>query len=215
MLIDGLKLAGVAMSGVASAVAAANDAVDGMIDTLKTNENPTINRIGRVLEGTKFGFMLGYLTPSILTAVGVALTTGDLMAAVGGGVAVLGNPVAGVCAAVGAVYFGWKALNDQERSAILESVGQFLKVGYEMIKAVVQFALNLMKDLLSADNLEELKQTVSEAAEVVGRHLADITHSVKDKAAKTADSLKKTASNVSEAMSSAFKKKGKGTDSAD
>ena len=181
MLIPALKLAGSAVSGVASAVVAANDASDNIIDQLKASDNATTNVIGRVLEGTKSGFMIGYVSPSILTAVGVALTTGDLLAAVGGGVLILGNPVAGVCAAVGAVYFGWKALNEKERNSILEQVGTFLKIGYELIKSVIDFAFKLMKGLLSADNLKEIKETVSDAAEFVGRHLSDITHSVKDR----------------------------------
>jgi len=214
MLMPALKLAASAASGLASAVSAANDATDAMISNMKANENPTINRIGRVLEGSKMGFMMGYLTPSILTAVGVTLTTGDLLTAVGGGIAVLGNPVAGVSAAVGAVYFGWKALSDSERDAVLKQVGDFLKTGYELIKAVVNFAIDLMKDLLSADNLNEIKETLSEAAELVGRHLADITKSFKDKCYKAgqaiseaADAVSKTASEAADSVSQRFKKK--------
>jgi len=181
MLIPALKLASTAASGLSSAIVAANQASDSIIDEMKASENATINVIGRVLEGTKSGFLIGYVSPSILTAVGVALTTGDLIAAVGGGVAILGNPVAGVCAAVGAVYFGWKALNEKERSSILEQVGKFLKIGHELIKSVIDLALRLMANLLSAENLKEIKETVSDAAEFVGRHLSDITHSVKDR----------------------------------
>jgi len=214
MLIPALKLAASAATGLTTAVSAANDATDSMIGNMKANENTTINRIGRVLEGTKLGFMMGYLTPSILTAVGVTLTTGDLLTAVGGGIAVLGNPVAGVSAAIGAVYFGWKALNDSERDAVLKQVSDFLKAGYELIKSVVNFAINLMKDLLSADNLNEIKETLSDAAELVGRHLADITKSLKDKCFKAgrviseaADAVSKTASEAAESVSQRFKKK--------
>ncbi|MDB9952578.1 hypothetical protein OAD57_04290 [Porticoccaceae bacterium] len=180
MLISALQLAGHASSGIASAIAAANAATDKMIDGLKVSDNTTVNRIGRVLEGTKAGFLIGYISPSILTAVGVALTTGDLVMAVGGGIVVLSNPVAGICAAVGAVYFGWNALGHDERKSILEQVGEYLKVGHEMIKAVINLALRLMTDLLSSDNLNELKKNVSDAAESVGRKLSQITHSAKD-----------------------------------
>jgi hypothetical protein len=214
MLIPALKLATSAVSGASAAVSAANDATDSMIEKLKANENTTINRIGRVLEGTKFGFMLGYLTPSIVTAVGVTLTTGDLLAAVGGGIAVLGNPVAGVAAAVGAVYFGWKALSEKERDAVLKQVGDFLKTGYEQIKAVINYSINLMKELLSADNLNEMKEAVAEAAELIGKHLADITKSIKDQCYKAgkvfseaADSVSKTASEAADSFTSMFKKK--------
>jgi cystathionine beta-lyase family protein involved in aluminum resistance len=193
VLIPALKLAGAAVSGLSSAVAAANQATDSMIDQLKANENATVNRVGRVLEGTKSGFLMGYVSPSILTAVGVALTTGDLIAAVGSGIVVLGNPVAGVCAAVGAVYFGWKALNEAERNSVLEQVGECLKVGFELIKAVINLALKLMSELLTADNLKEVKETVSDAAKFVGRHLSDITHSTKDKLIEAAAAAQATA----------------------
>jgi len=71
-----------------------------------------------------------------------------------------------------------------------------------------------MKDLLSADNLNEIKETLSDAAELVGRHLADITKSLKDKCFKVgrviseaADAVSKTASEAAESVSKRFKKK--------
>ena len=203
MVIAALAAAGHAVSGVAAAVAQANELTDSMIETLKANDNLTINRVGRVLEGTKFGFLMGYVTPSILTAVGICLTTGDLLTATGASIAVLGNPVAGTCAAVGAVFFGWKALNDNEREEILNQVGKFLNVGWEQIKAVVEFAIKLMKDLFTADNIQEIKETVAEAAAAVGRHISDITKSVSDKVAKVAASVCNTASAAANAVSGA------------
>lgn len=203
MVITALAAAGHAVSGVAAAVKQANDLTDSMIETLKASDNLTINRVGRVLEGTKFGFLMGYITPSIITAVGVCLTTGDLMMATGGSIAVLGNPVAGTCAAVGAVFFGWKALSDTEREEILNQVGKFLNVGWEQIKAVVEFAIKLMKDLFTADNIQEIKETVAEAAAAVGRHISDITKSVADKARKFASSVRNTASAAANAVSDA------------
>ena len=203
MVIAALAAAGHAVSGVAAAVAQANELTDSMIETLKANDNLTINRVGRVLEGTKFGFLMGYVTPSILTAVGICLTTGDLLTATGASIAVLGNPVAGTCAAVGAVFFGWKALNDNEREEILNQVGKFLNVGWEQIKAVIEFAIKLMKDLFTADNIQEIKETVAEAAAAVGRHISDITKSVSDKVAKVAASVCNTASAAANAVSGA------------
>lgn len=204
MVIAALSAAGHAVSGVAAAVAQANELTDSMIDTLKANDNLTINRVGRVLEGTKFGFLMGYITPSILTAVGICLTTGDLMMATGGSIAVLGNPVAGTCAAVGAVFFGWKALSDTEREEILNQVGKFLNVGWEQIKAVVEFAIKLMKDLFTADNIQEIKETVADAASAVGRHISDITKSIGDKLAKLGDSISNTVARAG----NVFKRKG-------
>ena len=214
MVTAALTAAGHAVSGVAAAVAQANQLTDSMIETLKANDNLTINRVGRVLEGTKFGFLMGYITPSILTAVGVCLTTGDLMMATGGSIAVLGNPEAGTCAAVGAVFFGWKALNDNEREEILNQVGKFLNVGWEQIKAVVEFAIKLMKDLFTADNIQEIKETVADAASAVGRHISDITKSVRDKARKFAASARNTASAAASAISGAAASTGGAVSSA-
>lgn len=204
MVITALAAAGHAVSGVAAAVKQANDLTDSMIETLKASDNLTINRVGRVLEGTKFGFLMGYITPSILTAVGVCLTTGDLMMATGGSIAVLGNPIAGTCAAVGAVFFGWKALSDTEREEILNQVGKFLNVGWEQIKAVVEFAIKLMKDLFTADNIQEIKETVADAASAVGRHISDITKSIGDRLAKLGDSISNTVARAG----NVFKRKG-------
>ena len=201
MMIGALTAAGTAgsmayhaLSGMASAVKQANDMADELIDELKASENITVNRIGRVLEGTKFGFLMGYVSPSIVTAVGVCLTTGNLAMAIGGSVAVLGNPIAGTCAAVGAVYFGWQALTESEREGVLKQVGDFLHVGWEQIKAVISFAIGKMKELLNSDNIKEIKETVSEVAASVGRHISDITKSLSDKAAKAAEAVGRGAS---------------------
>ena len=206
MLITALAGAGHAVSGIAAAVKEANDLTDSMIANLKANENLTVNRVGRVLEGVKFGFLLGYVSPSILTAVGVCLTTGSLTMATGAGIALIANPVAGVSAAVGAVFFGWKALNDREREDVINQVGEFLKIGVEQIKAVVEFAIKLMKDLFTADNIQEIKETVAEAATIVGRHISDITKSVGDKVAKFCQSIASTANSISNGTKSAGRK---------
>ena len=206
MVITALAAAGHAVSGIAAAVKEANDLTDSMIANLKANENLTINRVGRVLEGVKFGFLLGYVSPSILTAVGVCLTTGSLTMATGAGIALIANPVAGVSAAVGAVFFGWKALSDREREDVIAQVSDFLKVGVEQIKAVVEFAIKLMKDLFTADNIQEIKETVAEAATTVGRHISDITKSLGDKISKVGQSIADTATSISDGTKSAGRK---------
>ena len=206
MVITALAAAGHAVSGIAAAVKEANDLTDSMIANLKANENLTINRVGRVLEGVKFGFLLGYVSPSILTAVGVCLTTGSLTMATGAGIAMIANPVAGVSAAVGAVFFGWKALSDREREDVISQVGDFLKVGVEQIKAVVEFAVKLMKDLFTADNIQEIKETVAEAAATVGRHISDITKSLGDKISKVGQSIADTATSISDGTKNAGRK---------
>ena len=201
MLLTTLALAGKAVTTGASAISAANEATDQMISALKESENVSINRVGRVLEGAKAGFMIGYVAPSIVGAVGVALTTGDLVAAVGAAAGALTNPLAGVCAAVGAIYFGWNALNENEKDKIITEVGNFLRVGSELIKSVILFSIKSMKEVMSSDNIQELKSMVRDAAEMAGRHLSDITKSALDKIFEISDVIGNTASGAVGAVS--------------
>ena len=202
MLLSTLVLAGNAVAHGVSAVSAANEATDQMIGTLKQSENPSINRVGRVLEGVKSGFMIGYVAPSIVGAVGVALTTGSLMSAIATATQTLANPIAGVCAAVGAIYFGWSALTQDEKDKIIGEVSGFLNVGAELIKGVVAFSVKSMKEILSSDNIQELKAMVRDAAEVAGRHLSDVTKSALDKIAEISNSITTTASGAAAVVTS-------------
>ena len=63
---------------IATAIAAAckmgsvvNDYINEHIENLKASDNPTISSTGRVLEGAKFGFGLGYVAPIVIIATGI------------------------------------------------------------------------------------------------------------------------------------------------
>jgi len=177
------------LSAMASALAtiyqmgvAINDFVDEHIELLKNSDNPTIARSGRVLEGAKFGFGLGYIAPMTVMAAGQLLLGNPLTAAwtVASGALALTNPIAMTCASIGAIYFGWKALNDQERNDILNKLAEGLSLGVELVKSVIAFVLTSMKSLMDSEQIAEIKKFVKVQAELFGNTLYDITKSAGD-----------------------------------
>ena len=177
--------------GIASDI---NDYLDKHIGDMKGNDNPTISRTGRVLEAAKFGFGMGYISSVVIIATG-QLLLGNTLAAIGTvtTAAVLPNPVAMTCAAIGAVYYGWSALSDRERDEMLEKLGQGLTIGVELIRSVVRFVIEKTKELLSPKNIEEIKKYIGSAAAVFGRTLGDVTHKISDVVADTFDVVKEKA----------------------
>lgn len=47
-----------------------NNGINNLIDDMKQSANVTISRTGKVLEGAKSGFAIGYVTPLAVIAVG-------------------------------------------------------------------------------------------------------------------------------------------------
>lgn len=163
----------------------ANDYFDELIEKMKSSENVMIERTGRVLEGAKFGFGMGYASSVIVVVVGQLLLGNQLAAAsTVATAAVAANPIAMTCAAFGAIYYGWTALSDEERNDILKRVCDGLQIGAELIKAVIQFVLNTAKDLMNSSALKELASTVSAVASQFGKTLAEIAHMTKALMAK-------------------------------
>ncbi len=182
-------VAGLALTGIAEAVKSLygvveeiNAFIDKHIEEMKNSENSTISRTGKVIEGAKYGFGIGYLVPIAIIAAGQFLL-GNTLTAVStlATAATLTNPVAMTCAAVGAIYYGWGALSDLERQEILEKLSRGLEVGVELIKSVIGFVINRTKEFLSSENILELKRYVGSAAEAFGRTLSDVTGNIADK----------------------------------
>lgn len=180
-----------------------DDWLDDHIGQMKGNENTTISRTGRVLEAAKFGFGLGYIAPTVAIAAGQLLLGNPLSAAMTVLTsATLTNPIAMTCAAIGAIYYGWSALSDQERDEIIEKLSAGFAVGIELIRSVVNFVVGRTKELLSSKQLSELKELIRSAAATFGRKLGDITQSVADKVADAALVAKDAASTVAKSASS-------------
>lgn len=158
-----------------------NDFLNNHIEEMKGAENPTISRTGRVLEMAKFGFGIGYITPVIIIGTGQLLLGNQLSAiTTAATAATLTNPVAMTCASIGAIYYGWGALSDQERDELIEKLSKGIEVGFELIKSVVRFVIEKTTELLSSKNIAEIKKFIGTAAEVFGRSLGDVTHKITD-----------------------------------
>lgn len=159
-----------------------NDFINDHIKVMQDSENLTISRTGRVLEGAKLGFGLGYISPVIAISAG-QLILGNPMTAITtiAQAATLTNPIAMTCAAVGAVYYGWSALTDQEKDEIIEKLSKGLDIGVEMIKSVIRFVIEKTKALWDSENMSEIKGYISKAASLFGKTLGDISENIVDK----------------------------------
>lgn len=199
LAIAGLSVGSVALSAMTKAIQKlygvagdVNDYLNNHIEAMKSSENPTISRTGRILEMAKYGFGVGYLSSVVIIAVG-QLLLGNTFAAITtvATAATLTNPIAMTCAAFGAIYYGWGALSDVERDEILEKISKGLETGIELIKAIVRFVIEKSNELLSAKNIDEIKEFIGSAAAVFGRTLGDVTHKFTDVVSDTFDVVKK------------------------
>ena len=104
-----------------------NDFIDEQIDVMKSSAKEAVQVCGKILEGVKYGFGIGYATSIVAITIGhllmgnplqvvTTLTTGAT------GVAAFTNPIAMTCAAIGAIYYGWNALDEHEKETIIERV---------------------------------------------------------------------------------------------
>lgn len=174
-IVDAIK----ALYGVTSGI---NTFIDDHLKKLKEHANETISATGRVLESAKAGFGIGYITPLVLTATGQLLLGNNLAAisTVASGLA-FSNPLAMTCAAIGAIYYGWQALTEDEKNAILNRLTQAFEVGAELIKSMISYVITSLSSIFSKENFTELKNFIASAAENFDKTLADITRDLKDK----------------------------------
>ncbi len=172
---------GAVVKTAATTAQGVNDFLDRHIADLKQSDNPMMASTGRVLEAAKFGFGLGYMSSIAIIATG-QLLLGNSLAAIGAVTAgvTLSNPIAMTCAAVGAIYYGWGALTDKERDAILDRLSVGLEMGIELIKALIDFVVRKTKEFLSSKQLAEFKDFIKVQAAQFGKSLYDVTHAVGD-----------------------------------
>jgi hypothetical protein len=156
--------------------------IDSLLSTMQKSANRTIAQAGKVIDAARYGFGIGYVTPIIIIAVG-QLILGNPLAAATTVITSSVNPVAMTCAALGAIYFGWRALDDGERNAIIERLRAAFEIGAELVKAIISFVLAKAKDLWGSELIADVKLFVSDAAHIFGRSLVDVTDSFKDRAA--------------------------------
>lgn len=102
-------------STVVAGGVALNTYLNDHIQNLKGSDNPTISRTGHVLEMVKFGFGVGWVTGVAVIATGQLILGNSFLATTATLVTAPVNPIAMTCAAIGAVYFGWNALSEEEK----------------------------------------------------------------------------------------------------
>lgn len=168
-----------------------NTFVDDHIHQMKVSDNVTVSRTGAVLEGAKYGFGLGYMSSVAIIAGGQILLGNNLLAiAEIATAATLSNPVAMTCAAVGAIYFGWNALSEDEKNSILEKLKDGLNIGIELIKAIFNYVINWFKTINDSKIFQELKEDIRDAAIVFHRKLSDVTRESGDRAGEVLTVIK-------------------------
>ena len=182
-LIGGAALSGMAKAiyGLYGMVNSINDFIDVHIDKMKASDNSTVSQTGQVIESAKYGFGLGYVSSVVIIATGQYLL-GNTLAAVGtvASAVAFTNPIAMTCAAVGAIYYGWSALSEKERDAILGNLTKGLELGAELIKSIIQFLITKTKELVSAKSIAEFKNYIKTYASRFGKSLYDVTGKVAD-----------------------------------
>ena len=101
------------------------------------------------------------------------------------------------CAAVGAIYYGWGALSEIERTEIVDRLCKDMEIGVELVKSIVSFVLLKLNELFSQENIKEIKRYVGEAAASFGKTLGDVTGAIKDRVAGAYSVVKETSKDVS------------------
>lgn len=181
-----------------------NAFIDEHIAAMKASENLTVSRVGAILEAAKFGFGLGYMS-SVVVMAGGQLLLGNTLAAVGevAAAATLSNPIAMTCAAVGAIYFGWNALSDDEKNSIIERLQTGLNLGGELIKSILRFVIDRFKELHDKKIFEEMRKAVYDGAALFGRKLSDVTRSARDRAEEITDAFTARVSSFGQTIAAA------------
>jgi catechol 2,3-dioxygenase-like lactoylglutathione lyase family enzyme len=149
------------------------------IETLKQADSAVANRCGQVLEAANEGFGVGSETALVLIGVGQSLLGNPLTGSVT--VAAGTNPIVMTCAAIGAIHYGWNAMSEKEREVLLRTVSDAFAVGVELVRSIARFAVDMIKALMSAENIAELKKMVADVAAAFGTRLSEITRALTDR----------------------------------
>lgn len=149
------------------------------IDDLKSSEDEVITGAGRVLDQALKGLQLGFAAPVVIIVVG-QLLLGNPLTAVVSGIAMAFSPVAMTCAAIGAIYMGWRALSAKDRAKLLEAASAGLSVAADILISVVEFALTTAQAIFGSSHVAALKRVVMSEAANFGRGLGKVTGSLLD-----------------------------------
>ena len=170
------------------------------IAQLESSDNEAIARSGFVLNRAQEGFGLGHKVPLAIIAMGQTMLGIDLAVATP---FLASNPAAFTAAALGAVYYGYQALEDSERAELHARIGAALEFGVELVKTIARFCIETMKSILDPETLSQIKRFVAEVAEAAGGTLYDVTGKFLDRISGVASSIGTTAASAGSSIGSA------------
>ncbi|MCB2085171.1 MAG: hypothetical protein H6920_07735 [Sphingomonadaceae bacterium] len=170
------------------------------IAELETSDNEAVARTGFILKRANEGFGLGHKVPLSIIAMGQAMLGIDLAVAAP---FLASNPAAFTAAALGAIYYGYQALEDEERAELHARIGAALDFGVELVKTIVRFCIDTMKSLLDPETLAQIKNYVADAAEAAGNSLYDVTGKLLDRISGLASDASEVASSAGTALGAA------------
>ncbi len=153
--------------------------LDTVVSDMKKADNPAVARTGHVIESAKLGFCIGYTTPIVIVALG-QMILGHPLQAVASAAAMAVNPFAITCAAVGAIYYGWTALSDEERDAIVARLSAGLEVGTELVRSIAVYVIKLIKELSSPELIQGMKTSLMQGMEACADKLGELTNAVRN-----------------------------------
>lgn len=164
--------------------------LDDHINKMQSSDNSTIAQSGRVMEGAKSGFGLGYISTIAIMATGQILLGNslDTLGTLATGVTFT-NPIAMTCAAFGAIYYGWNALSADEKLVILKKLSDGLEIGVELIKSMIHFVISKTNEIFSDQNIAEFKIFIKEYASRFGKSLYEVTGKFSDLVKGTAEKM--------------------------
>ena len=185
--------------------AALNNFFASHISDLKASEVELVHQTGMVLDAATAGYGIGYVGSTAILAAGQLMLGNTLSAAATvGTAAAFSNPAAATCAAVGAVYYGYHALSDDERNMLIKKLQDGLAIGRELITSIISYVQNSLTKMLDADLLKTLRSYVVEYANLFGRSFVDITNSVSDRIVLLAHKAAMNASEAAETIGAKF-----------
>ena len=169
----------------ASSVSEQHSFIENHIAELEASDNETIARTGFVLKRASEGFGIGHRIPLAVMAMGQKMLGIDLAVATP---FIASNPAAFTAAAMGAIYWGYQALDPDERDQLHQLIGQAFDFGVELVRNLAEFCIRSMKELLDSEELAQLRKYVAEFAKAVGSSLYEVTGRIFDRATEIANS---------------------------
>ena len=152
------------------------------ISVLRSSQVELVSQTGAILDGAMSGYGIGYVSATSVIAAGHLMLGNTLEAALAASsAATFTNPAAATCAAIGAVFYGYHALSEEERDRLLDKLSSGVELGKRLLMSMISYVQNAITKVMNSDLLAQMRKYVSEYADRFGKSIADITKSVSDR----------------------------------